>query len=139
MYDEMEHGTHEILRGVYVDQSNKVQGPREWKAIAYINDLSNKVGAGVGLVFKAPDGARTMHSTRVLFPATNNQVEYEAIVSTMYRESTDLFATKEPKMKRYQKLVKVPRSDNVEADALAQLATGTKEVSEVYEEELVAL
>ena len=42
-----------------------------------------KTGAGVGLIFISPHGVRMSYAVRMHFPASNNVVEYEAMVNGM--------------------------------------------------------
>ena len=44
------------------------------------DDTSRKTGSGVGLHLKAPTGERIEHAIRLDFPASNNEIEYEAIL-----------------------------------------------------------
>ena len=46
-----------------------------------MDDASRQTGAGVGLQLKAPNGERIEHAIRLNFPASNNEIAYEAILA----------------------------------------------------------
>ena len=46
----------------------------------YFDGSLMKKGAGVGLVFVSPLGVRMKYMVRIHFPASNNVVEYEALI-----------------------------------------------------------
>ena len=46
-----------------------------------MDGASRKTGAGVVLQLKAPTGERIEQATRLDFPASNNEVEYEEILA----------------------------------------------------------
>ena len=46
-----------------------------------MNGASRQTGAGVGLQLKAPTGERIEQDTRLDFPSSNNEGEYEAILA----------------------------------------------------------
>ena len=46
-----------------------------------MDDASCQSGVGVGLRLKAPIGKRIEHAIRLEFPASNNETEYEAILT----------------------------------------------------------
>jgi ribonuclease HI len=49
----------------------------------YFDDSVMKEGAGVGLVFISPLGVRMEYMVRLHFPASNNIVEYEALINSL--------------------------------------------------------
>ena len=49
-----------------------------WKV--FMDGVSSAMGAGVGIVIITPDGIRLEHSFRLDFRASNNEVEYEALL-----------------------------------------------------------
>ena len=49
-----------------------------WKV--FMDGASSTMGAGVGIVIITPDGIRLEHSFRLDFRASNNEVEYEALL-----------------------------------------------------------
>ncbi|XP_074289121.1 uncharacterized protein LOC141614258 [Silene latifolia] len=71
----------------------------------YIDGASNARGASVSLVLRSPKGDMIVQAIRCEFKATNNEAEYEALILGMQMASG----------------LKVPRDQNVEADALATL------------------
>jgi ribonuclease HI len=46
----------------------------------YFDDLLKLQGAGVGILFIAPRGEQLKYALQLLFPASNNVAEYEALV-----------------------------------------------------------
>lgn len=46
-----------------------------------VDGSSGNQGAGVGVVLEAPDGEEVSYAVRLEFRATNNQTEYEALIS----------------------------------------------------------
>jgi hypothetical protein len=46
-----------------------------------IDGSSVKGAGGVGIVFKTPEGHLLKHSTRLQYPTTNNEAEYEALLT----------------------------------------------------------
>ena len=57
------------------------QEPSWWKA--HIDGAANQRGSGVGLVLVSPEGITIEKSLRLGFLATNNEVEYEALLEGM--------------------------------------------------------
>jgi ribonuclease HI len=47
----------------------------------YFDGSLMKKGAGMGLVFVSPLGVRMRYMVRLLFPASNNVAEYEALIN----------------------------------------------------------
>ena len=58
-----------------------VQGPSCWKV--YVDDAANHKGSRVGLVLISPEKIIVEKSLRLEFSATNNEVEYEALLQGM--------------------------------------------------------
>uniref|UniRef100_A0A2N9JBP4 Reverse transcriptase domain-containing protein n=1 Tax=Fagus sylvatica TaxID=28930 RepID=A0A2N9JBP4_FAGSY len=100
-----------------------------------IDGSSVKGAGGVGIVFKTPEGHLLKHSTRLQYPTTNNEAEYEALLTGL-RQVNGEYQRREDRMTKYLKLVRnamkwfdevilvqVPREQNTEADALAKLAS----------------
>uniref|UniRef100_A0A2N9IQC0 Uncharacterized protein n=1 Tax=Fagus sylvatica TaxID=28930 RepID=A0A2N9IQC0_FAGSY len=48
-----------------------------------IDGSSVKGAGGVGIVFKTPEGHLLKHSTRLQYPTTNNEAEYEALLTSL--------------------------------------------------------
>ncbi|XP_065012847.1 uncharacterized protein LOC135641416 [Musa acuminata AAA Group] len=55
------------------------QPPEAW--VLHVDRSANSKGAGAGLVLLAPDGRSFVRSLRFGFQATNNEVEYEALLA----------------------------------------------------------
>ena len=58
-----------------------VQEPLQWKV--YVDGAVNQKGSGVGLVLISPERLVVEKSLRLGFSATNNEVEYEALLEGM--------------------------------------------------------
>ena len=63
-----------------VPQQDVDPGKADWW-ILNVDDTSQKTGAGVSLQLKAPTGERIKHSIQLNFPSSNNETEYEVILS----------------------------------------------------------
>ena len=59
---------------------DKESTPDDWWSL-HVDGASRSSRSGVGLLLKAPTGERLEQSIRLDFPASNNEVEYEAILS----------------------------------------------------------
>ncbi|XP_034701958.1 uncharacterized protein LOC117926776 [Vitis riparia] len=128
--------------------------PDNWWSL-YVDGVSRSSGSRVGLLLKTPTGERLEQSIRLNFPASNNEAEYEVILSGLNFAIT-LNASKlkihsdpqlivwqilkeyeanDERMAKYSLKVqetlnrleewiikKIPRGDNVQADALAGIA-----------------
>ncbi|XP_075670446.1 uncharacterized protein LOC142640258 [Castanea sativa] len=84
-----------------------LQEPTSWKV--YVDGASNQRGSGVKLVIVSPEMIVIDKSLRLSFLATNNEAEYEALLSR-FKSFT---------------LVQVLRSRNTHVDSLATLATSS--------------
>ena len=58
-----------------------VQCPMPWEL--YVDGVANQRGSGVGLVLVSPEKITIEKSLRLSFSATNNEVEYEALLMGM--------------------------------------------------------
>lgn len=58
---------------------------RPW--VVHVDDSSNKMGSGAGIVLELPDGLISEHALCFKFKASNNVAEYEtAILALIWRE-----------------------------------------------------
>ena len=48
--------------------------------VLYMDGSSNKQGSGSGIIFTTPEGIQLEYNLRFRFPASNNEVEYEALL-----------------------------------------------------------
>ncbi|KAL5560700.1 hypothetical protein UlMin_036911 [Ulmus minor] len=130
----------------------------QWKL--YVDGSSTETSSGAGIILVSPDRVKLSCAVRFKFKATNNQAEYEALLSglrlakevsarhlTIYSDSqlvvsqvNSEFQEKGEKMASYLEkakeamnqfdtvtIIQVPRAKNMNADALARLATGLEE------------
>uniref|UniRef100_A0A2N9HDB7 Uncharacterized protein n=1 Tax=Fagus sylvatica TaxID=28930 RepID=A0A2N9HDB7_FAGSY len=61
------------------DEPSEEKPDEEWEI--EIDGSSVKGAGGVGIVFKTPEGHLLKHSTRLQYPTTNNEAEYEALLT----------------------------------------------------------
>ena len=64
---------------VMEDEPSEEKLDEDWEI--EIDGSSVKGAGGVGIVFKTPEGHLLKHSTRLQYPTTNNEVEYEALLT----------------------------------------------------------
>jgi ribonuclease HI len=55
--------------------------------VAYVDGSSAGGGSGAGVVFRGPDREEYRYALKFDFPATNNEAEYEAVLSAMEMRS----------------------------------------------------
>ncbi|KAL5539207.1 hypothetical protein UlMin_044287 [Ulmus minor] len=109
----------------------------QWKL--YVDGSSTETSSGAGIILVSPDGVKLSCAIRFKFKTTNNQAEYEALLSglrlakevsarhlTIYSDS-QLVVSQAMNQFDTVTIIQVPRADNTNADALARLATGLEE------------
>ena len=127
---------------------------QSWKL--HVAGSSSKNGSGVGIKLESPTSEILEQSFRLLFTASNNEAEYEALIAGLrlaqgvggdevvaYCDSQLVvnqfngdYEAKDSRMKAYLEVVKdlaknfkkfelirIPRGENITADALAALAS----------------
>nr|CAN82734.1 hypothetical protein VITISV_028708 [Vitis vinifera] len=117
---------------------------KEWWTL-WVDGASRSSGSGVGLLLQSPTGEHLEQAIRMGFPASNNEAEYEAILSGLLRIYSDSqlvvrhvqkeYETKDERIARYLAKVKdtlqrftewtiekIRRTENGRADALAGIA-----------------
>ncbi|XP_026377746.1 uncharacterized protein LOC113272052 [Papaver somniferum] len=122
------------------------ENPRRWEV--FVDGSCNSEGSGIGMVFTTPTGRRIVYSLRLEFPATNNIIEYEAVIHALHviivlgisevRQTDGMYQASDPCLQRYLQLAKhyighIPnitfrhlnRINNRYADALAYIASMT--------------
>ena len=52
---------------------------QSWRV--FVDGASSAMGAGAGIVLITPEGIRLEHSFRLGFKASNNEAEYEALIT----------------------------------------------------------
>ncbi|GKA96653.1 reverse transcriptase domain-containing protein [Tanacetum coccineum] len=78
-------------------------------------------GFGAGLILTNPEGVEFTYAMRFKFEATNNEAEYEALISGMVRY-LDKVKTLPSNFKEFS-IKQVLRSENKKADALSKMAS----------------
>ena len=61
------------------EEPSEEKPDKDWEI--EIDRSSVKGAGGVGIVFKTPEGHLLKHSTRLQYPTTNNEAEYEALLT----------------------------------------------------------
>ncbi|KAG7533238.1 Reverse transcriptase domain [Arabidopsis thaliana x Arabidopsis arenosa] len=101
-----------------------------WKL--YVDGSLSKQGSGVGIKLESPTSEILEQSFRLLFNASNNEAEYEALIAGL-RLAQGVGA--EEKFE----LIRIPRGENTTADALAALAsTSDPELKRIIPVECIA-
>lgn len=62
-------------------EGNKISEPQDRIWQVYIDRASNSQRVGAGILLISPEGIRVEKSFRLGFPASNNEVEYEALLA----------------------------------------------------------
>ena len=72
----------QVLEDVLVElpQPDMDRGNIGWW-ILNVDEASRQMGVGVGLQLKAPTGKKIEHGIWLYFPASNNEIEYKAILA----------------------------------------------------------
>ncbi|KAL5576836.1 hypothetical protein UlMin_018535 [Ulmus minor] len=102
----------------------------QWKL--YVDGSSTETSSGAGIILVSPDGVKLSCAVRFKFKVTNNQAEYEALLSE-FQAKGEKMASYLEKVKEAMNqfdtvtIIQVPRAENTNADALACLATGLEE------------
>ncbi|KAM1145276.1 hypothetical protein ACFX2I_037228 [Malus domestica] len=107
-----------------------------------IEKLALAMGCGVGLVLTTPDKVAMEYAILFKFKASNNEVEYEALIAGLrlakHLEVTNNFDANDSSMAAYMaqtqlllkhfhyQITQIPRAANSHADALARLASAVE-------------
>ncbi|XP_070052206.1 uncharacterized protein [Nicotiana tomentosiformis] len=111
----------------------------------FTNGYSNIKGAGLGIVLTPPSGEVIRQAIKC-YPITNNEAEYEAVIAGLellvVNQMQGNYMAREARMKQYLekvrellrqfqswKAVQIPREENAELDALANLAPVTNVIN----------
>jgi ribonuclease HI len=112
-------------------------------------------GASVGVLFISPDGKQLKYVPQILWQATNNEAEYEALIHGLRvvvnqvnkdwdctKDNMDAYCAKVCKLKKHfqgLEIIYVLRDSNVAADNLGKLGSDKMKVPPgVFVEELLA-
>ncbi|VFQ62673.1 unnamed protein product [Cuscuta campestris] len=125
----------------------------EWWTLSTDGSSAEKACGG-GVVIQSPEGFRSYHAIKFQFKVSNNEAEYEALLSGLKAEYVRIrcdsrlvvsqikgeFDTKEERMRLYKEaalellktlkgyeLVQIPRVENTEADVLSKLSNDSSE------------
>ncbi|XP_057981338.1 uncharacterized protein LOC131166784 [Malania oleifera] len=95
----------------------------------HVDGSSNTAGGGAGFILSSPNGSETLFALKLEFIATNNDVEYEALLAGL--RLAEALRVAHIKAQEYAKafvqfdIEHVPRAKNKKADALKKLASTT--------------
>ncbi|XP_071704989.1 uncharacterized protein [Rutidosis leptorrhynchoides] len=128
----------EIARDIKVShESKEIPPPPEQLLDMHTDGAYGPEGAGAGIVLKSPEGEEYTFALRFSFPVTNNEAEYEALLSGMRlvaNQFNGIFKAHDELMKKYLKPVQelavdfdlfISRTLNKKANALSKLASLT--------------
>lgn len=51
--------------------------------VIHVDDSANKTGSGAGIVLESPNGLISKYALRLIFKASNNVAEYEAVIASI--------------------------------------------------------
>ncbi|XP_071718686.1 uncharacterized protein [Rutidosis leptorrhynchoides] len=118
-------------------ESKEIPPPPEQLWVMHTDGACGPEGAGAGIVLKSPEGEEYTFALRFSFPVTNNEAEYEALISGMRLVANQfnwIFDAHDELMQKYLKLVQelavdfdlfqitqVSRTLSKNADALSKL------------------
>ncbi|KAG7588764.1 Integrase catalytic core [Arabidopsis suecica] len=113
----------DFLTELPLDDGIPIETDSTWKL--HVDGSSSKQGSGIGIRLETPTKEIIEQSFRLMFPASNNEAEYEALLEGL-RLALAIGAEKiiaySGKFKEFE-LVRIPRGENTSADALAALAS----------------
>ncbi|XP_071708410.1 uncharacterized protein [Rutidosis leptorrhynchoides] len=90
-------------------ESKEIPPPPEQLWEMHTDGACGPEGAGAGIVLKSPEGEEYIFALRFSFPVTNNEAEYEALLSGI-------------RVAKYLEITQVSRTLNKKVDALSKLA-----------------
>ncbi|KAI3465894.1 hypothetical protein Pfo_022557 [Paulownia fortunei] len=116
--------------------------PEAW--LLHVDGSATISGCGAGIVLTSPEGEELEFAVRFEFKTSNNEAEYEALLSVfsdsrlVMQQVMGEFVAKEEKMRSYVEQVSqlkeqftkidlnhIPRAENVKADYLSKIASST--------------
>ncbi|KAL2240242.1 UNVERIFIED_CONTAM: hypothetical protein Sindi_0665400 [Sesamum indicum] len=94
------------------------------KWLLHVDGSSPIQGSGAGIVITSPHGEDLESAVKFRFKASNNEVEYEALVVGM--KMAQEIAKLKTGFESFQ-LIRIPREENVKADCLSKLASALED------------
>ncbi|XP_070014671.1 uncharacterized protein [Nicotiana sylvestris] len=117
----------DFSQGIQLEAKKELQvfngsNPGTWTL--FIDGSSNVKGACLGIVFVPPTG-ETIRQAIKCYHITNNEAEYEAVIAAREARMQQYLKKARDLVRQFQtwKVVQIPREENAEADALANLAS----------------
>ncbi|XP_072082014.1 uncharacterized protein [Arachis hypogaea] len=71
----------QYLADFIAEYTDTASTPTEWSL--YVDDSSNKIGSGAGVILENDQGTQIKLSLKFEFSASNNQAEYEALLASL--------------------------------------------------------
>ncbi|XP_030946064.1 uncharacterized protein LOC115970597 [Quercus lobata] len=134
---------------------DETEGSERW--VVHVDGSSTKHVGGIGVVLQSPEGDKLRHKVLLQYQATNNEVEYEALLKGLelatilvlgdsqlvMGQVNGMYEAKEERMRKYlsklmrlmkrfekAKFIQIPREKNVEANTIAKEASANESVDE---------
>ncbi|GJT75381.1 reverse transcriptase domain-containing protein [Tanacetum coccineum] len=119
-------GTTQIHK-VYVDGGSSTDIMYEHCFEQLLAEEKNIKGSGVGLILTDPNGQEVTYALRFNFRASNNEAEYEALVTGLEQAIKMQAQCLEELQGHFNNftITQIPRSKNKRADALSKLASSS--------------
>ncbi|XP_072064344.1 uncharacterized protein [Arachis hypogaea] len=124
----------QYLTNFVVEYTKSPGDPTTWSL--YVDGSSNKAGSGAGVILESNQGVRIVLSLRFDFPASNNQAEYEALLTGLKLEKevgaeklamsinsqvitsqiNETYQAKDPTMKKYLEVTREQLAHFIKSD-----------------------
>ncbi|KAL0311666.1 UNVERIFIED_CONTAM: hypothetical protein Scaly_2919600 [Sesamum calycinum] len=112
--------------------------PEKKPWLLHVDRYSIAPGSGAGVVITSPQGEDMEFGIQLDFKASNNETEYEALVSWEYEAKEDSMVQYlqqieelKTKFKSFQ-LQQIPREENVKVDSLSKLSSALEDCKTRY-------
>ncbi|XP_074361085.1 uncharacterized protein LOC141701300 [Apium graveolens] len=147
----------EVLKVPTIQSGEEKETSSDNSWTLYVDGSATAERSGADLILSSPDGFTIQQAITFAFKATNNQAEYEALLSGLrlakslgvklliiysysqivVRQTNGEYIAKDPQLARYQAMIN--REENSKSDELSKLVQNTSDLSSsVYFEELGA-
>ncbi|XP_062147754.1 uncharacterized protein LOC133856715 [Alnus glutinosa] len=109
-------------------ESEELQKKETW--VVYVDGSSANQKSGVGVALVSLDGEKFQYAIKLDFVTTNNEAEYEAVLAglsiarKMGAKNVEIRSDSQSNFDRTD-MTKIPREENVQADALSKMGSGT--------------
>ncbi|XP_075098662.1 uncharacterized protein LOC142175646 [Nicotiana tabacum] len=125
----------DFSQGIHLEAEKQLQifnGSKPGTWTLFTDGSSNVKGAGLGIVPVPPTG-ETIRQAIKCHPITNNEAEYEVVIAAREARVQQYLEKARDLVRQFQiwKVMQIPREENAEADALANLASAAENFSKV--------